>query len=127
MESPGIGAAHSRLAVSRAGQSAQTRVQFSRKLVRYSLLQCSRLTGRTPHIRVHLEHYGHRLLVDERYGDGEEYRAAKKLGLKRLFLHAQSIAFPDSSGNELHFTSPLADDLEHFLERVAKQRNQGKR
>ena len=54
--------------------------------------------------------------VDERYGDPEaNATASRKLGLKRLFLHAQSIAFPDSSGNDLHFTAPLADDLERFL------------
>ena len=30
-------------------------------------------------------------------------------------LHAQSIAFADDSGNDLHFTAPLAPDLEQFL------------
>ena len=44
------------------------------------------------------------------------FAVAKKHGLKRLFLHAQSIAFPDTSGNDLHFTAPLADDLQRFLE-----------
>lgn len=106
--------------VSREGKSAQTRVQLSRTFGKYSLLQCSPLTGRTHQIRVHLEFYEHPLLGDERYGDGAANKAAKKLGLSRLFLHAQSIAFPDGSGNELHFTSPLADDLEQFLERLAK-------
>jgi 23S rRNA pseudouridine955/2504/2580 synthase len=111
--------------VSREGKPAQTKVQLSRKHGKYSLLQCSPVTGRTHQIRVHLEHYDHPLLGDERYGEGEENKAAKKLGLKRLFLHAQSIAFPDSSGNEAHFTSPLADDLEQFLGRLAKNKRQG--
>jgi len=109
--------------VSNEGKSAQTRVQLSRTFGKYSLLQCSPLTGRTHQIRVHLEHYDHPLVGDERYGEGEANRAAKKLGLKRLFLHAQSIAFPDGSGNELHFTSPLADDLERFLERLTKKKS----
>ena len=52
---------------------------------------------------------------DERYGDPDANRMAKRFGLPRLFLHAQSIAFPDEHGNELHFTAPLADDLERFL------------
>jgi 23S rRNA pseudouridine955/2504/2580 synthase len=73
------------------------------------------MTGRTHQIRVHLAHLDFPLAGDERYGDEEQNRRAKKFGLKRLFLHAQSIAFPDDSGNELHFTSPLADDLERFL------------
>jgi 23S rRNA pseudouridine955/2504/2580 synthase len=106
---------------SREGKPAQTRVRLSRRFGKYSLLQCSPLTGRTHQIRVHLEFYDHPLLGDERYGDGEANRAARKLGLQRLFLHAQSIAFPDSSGNELHFTSPLADDLEQFLNRLGNR------
>ena len=113
--------------VSQGGKPAQTRVQLSRKHGKYSLLQCSPVTGRTHQIRVHLQYCEHPLLGDERYGDAEENRAARKLGLKRLFLHAQSIAFPDDSGNELHFTAPLADDLERVLERIAQDRNQGRR
>jgi 23S rRNA pseudouridine955/2504/2580 synthase len=101
--------------VSSGGKSAQTRVQLSRTFGKYSLLQCSPKTGRTHQIRVHLQYLGFPLAGDERYGDEEENRRAKKFGLPRLFLHAQSIAFPDDSGNELHFTSPLAEDLERFL------------
>jgi 23S rRNA pseudouridine955/2504/2580 synthase len=58
---------------------------------------------------------GHPLVIDERYGDKDANRQARKMGLKRLFLHAQSIAFPDKSGNEQHFTAPIPDDLNHFL------------
>jgi 23S rRNA pseudouridine955/2504/2580 synthase len=108
--------------VSREGKPAQTRVSLSRTFGKYSLLQCAPLTGRTHQIRVHLEFYEHPLVGDERYGEGEVNRAAKKLGLQRLFLHAQSIACPDSNGNELHFTSPLADDLEQFLERLSNRK-----
>ncbi len=97
------------------GKEAQTRVSLSRKYGKYSLLQCAPLTGRTHQIRVHLDHAEHPILGDERYGDDDANRKAKKIGLKRLFLHAQSIAFPDKSGNDLHFTAPLADDLERFL------------
>ncbi len=97
------------------GKSAQTRFRLSRTYGQYSLLQCSPLTGRTHQIRVHAQHAGHPLAGDERYGDAEENKKAKSIGLPRLFLHAQSIAFPDSSGNEQHFTAPLSDDLENFL------------
>ena len=108
------------------GKSAQTKVQLSRTYGKYSLLQCSPQTGRTHQIRVHLQYMGHPLAGDDRYGDEDSNWEAKKLGLPRLFLHAQSIAFPDDSGNELHFTAPLADDLEGFLQRLAKN-NQGRR
>ncbi len=101
--------------VSEEGVRAKTRVRLSRTFGTYSLLQCQPLTGRTHQIRVHAQTMGHPLVIDERYGDKVANRQAGKMGLKRLFLHAQSIAFPDKSGNELHFTAPLADDLDHFL------------
>ena len=63
------------------------------------------------------------LAGDVRYGDQQANRAARKVGLKRLFLHAQSISFPDDSGNELHFTAPLADDLEDFLNKGLSRKN----
>jgi 23S rRNA pseudouridine955/2504/2580 synthase len=101
--------------VSKNGKEAQTRISLSRTYGIYSLLQCAPETGRTHQIRVHLQHAGHPIVGDHRYGDEEANKQARQFGLKRLFLHAQSIAFADDSGNELHFTAPLADDLEQFL------------
>ncbi|MGB5578066.1 MAG: RluA family pseudouridine synthase, partial [Woeseiaceae bacterium] len=101
--------------VSEKGKAAQTLVNLSRTYGIYSLMQCSPVTGRTHQIRVHLAHTGHPIAGDERYGDEEANAEARKFGLPRLFLHAQSIAFVDDSGNDLHFTAPLPDDLEQFL------------
>jgi 23S rRNA pseudouridine955/2504/2580 synthase len=112
--------------VSNGGKSAQTQVSLSRTFGKCSLLVCSPQTGRTHQIRVHLAALEHPILGDERYGDDEQNRLAKKSGLKRLFLHAQSIAFPDDSGNELHFTAPLAEDLQRFLE-IGVPKIQGRR
>lgn len=109
------------------GKPAATRFRLSRSLGVYSLLQAEALTGRTHQIRVHALHMGHPLVGDERYGDPEVNRAAAELGLPRLFLHAQSIAFMDDSGNDLHFTAPLADDLELFLQRVSQRSGAQKR
>ena len=111
--------------VSSKGKEAQTRISLSRTYGVYSLVQCVPLTGRTHQIRVHLQHAGHPIIGDDRYGAEDANREARRFGLRRLFLHAQSIAFADDSGNELHFTAPLADDLETFLEEgvVAAQRH----
>jgi len=97
------------------GKPAQTRVSLSRTYGNYSLLLCAPLTGRTHQIRVHLDHAEHPIAGDTRYGDDDANKKAKKFGLKRLFLHAQSIAFTGDTGNDLHFTAPLAEDLERFL------------
>ena len=105
--------------VSKDGKPSQTSLRLSRTLGRYSLLQCQPQTGRTHQIRVHALHCGHPVVGDERYGDDSVNAEARKLGLRRLFLHAQSISFPDDHGNELHFTAPLADDLERFLNKTS--------
>lgn len=101
------------------GKPAATRMRLVRRATGFSLLQCQPLSGRTHQIRVHARECGHPLVIDDRYGDEAANARAAELGLRRLFLHAQSIAFPDDSGNELHFTSPLPDDLDRFLEKVA--------
>jgi 23S rRNA pseudouridine955/2504/2580 synthase len=106
------------------GKPAETRFRLSRRFGEYSLMQCQPLSGRTHQVRVHARQQGHPLVVDERYGDEAANAAAKAAGLKRLFLHAQSIAFPDESGNDLHFTAPLAEDLQAFLERLEKRSRQ---
>ncbi|MEQ8206217.1 MAG: RluA family pseudouridine synthase [Woeseia sp.] len=98
------------------GKPAATKVRLSRTYGIYSLLQCQPETGRTHQIRVHLAAEGFPILCDERYGDPDVNDRAASNGLQRLFLHAQSIAFPDNNGNEQHFTAPLADDLESFLQ-----------
>jgi 23S rRNA pseudouridine955/2504/2580 synthase len=101
--------------VSHEGKPAQTRVRLSRTYRDFSLVQCSPLTGRTHQIRVHLQSVGFPIARDDRYGDADANSRLKALGLPRLFLHAQSISFPDEHGNELHFTAPLPDDLDGFL------------
>ncbi len=114
--------------VSEDGKPAETNFALSRTYGSFSLLRCAPKTGRTHQIRVHAQYAGHPLAGDPRYGDEAANELARKAGLKRLFLHAQSIAFPDDHGNELHFTAPLADDLENFLEvGIPKTRRQGRR
>lgn len=104
--------------VSPEGKPAETRVRLSRTYGRFSLLSCSPRTGRTHQIRVHLQHAGFPIAGDERYGDAEANERVRALGLARLFLHAQSISFPDEHGNELHFTAPLPADLDRFLSKL---------
>ena len=113
--------------VSEHGKTAQTLVSLSRTYGIYSLLRCSPATGRTHQIRVHLQHTGHPIVGDERYGDAGANQLASRLGLRRLFLHAQSIAFVGERGNDLHFTAPLADDLEQFLAVGVKEAQQQRR
>ena len=57
-----------------------------------ALLEAELKTGRTHQIRVHLAHLGFPLAGDDKYGDFEWNRQLAKQGLKRMFLHAATLA-----------------------------------
>jgi len=79
-------------------------------------------TGRTHQIRVHAAHIGHPVAGDEKYGDRDaNKRLSEQAGLKRLFLHASSMAFELGQGRDKHpylISAPLADDLRAVLDRL---------
>lgn len=106
--------------VSRAGKSAQTEFRRLRRFSAATLVEARPLTGRTHQIRVHALHLGHPLAGDERYGDENANREFRRLGLRRLFLHAAELHFPHpDSGEMLHLAAPLETELETFLETLS--------
>ena len=60
---------------------------------RYALLQVQPQTGRFRQIRRHLKHVSHHLIGDSSHGDGRHNRAFRALGIHRMLLHAQRLAF----------------------------------
>jgi 23S rRNA pseudouridine955/2504/2580 synthase len=68
---------------------------------------------------VHLAHLGTPILGDEKYGDDEANRHMRGLGLKRLFLHAESIglSWPEEQG-DLRVEAPLENFLKQFLDKL---------
>lgn len=105
-----------RMAVQRGGKCAQTEFavlddhfQGERALARLNLL-----TGRTHQIRVHMAFIGCPVVGDAVYG----YRK-QRLKMKRLFLHAQELAFEHpASGQRLRFESELPVGLRSVLEKL---------
>jgi 23S rRNA pseudouridine955/2504/2580 synthase len=96
-------------------------VQFFGKVA--TLMQVDIPTGRTHQIRVHADFAGHPLLGDDKYGDRERNAELKALGLKRIFLHAQSIAFDwPGSGVPFHASAPLPEDLAAVLDALASKK-----
>lgn len=86
-----------------------------------TLMEVDIKTGRTHQIRVQAAHVGHPLLGDDKYGDREANRAFRKLGLKRLFLHAASIGFEwQDNRNRVDVNAPLDDDLRAVLDRLER-------
>jgi 23S rRNA pseudouridine955/2504/2580 synthase len=73
-------------------------------------------TGRMHQIRVHAAHIGHPVLGDAKYGDRLANRAAKALGLNRMFLHAARLSFvPPGDGSARTLEAPLDAELEAVL------------
>src|ERR1035441_6177079 len=84
-----------------------------------TLMEVDIPTGRTHQIRVHAAFAGHPLLGDDKYGDRERNAELKRYGLKRTFLHAQSIAFDwPGSGVPFHVSAPLPADLASVLDAI---------
>ena len=98
------------------GRAAITHVERLERLLGASLVRATLATGRPHQIRVHLASIGHSVLGDRLYAPPAVARRAP-----RLALHAAVIGFRHpSTGKELRFEAPLADDLEVLRRSLAK-------
>jgi len=101
-------------------------VQFLGSLA--TLMEVDIPTGRTHQIRVHAAFAGHPLLGDDKYGDRERNAQLKAQGLKRIFLHAQSLAFDwPGSGVPFHASAPLPPELAAVLDAIAPTKRKSSR
>jgi len=111
-----VGASEKRMRVDDGGVTATTVFNPLSTWKAFSLLDAHLLTGRTHQIRVHLAHVGHPILGDDKYGDPDRDKPLKKLGVRRLMLHAFSLKFthPDS-GKGMSLEAPLPPDFLAFI------------
>src|ERR1700733_6537418 len=99
-------------------------VQFFGSLA--TLMEVDIPTGRTHQIRVHASCAGHPLLGDDKYGDRVRNADLKSHGLKRTFLHAQSVAFDwPGSGVPFHVSAPLPKELAAVLDAITPVKRSG--
>lgn len=106
--------------VSGDGKPARTEFRRVRLFRDATLVEARPLTGRTHQIRVHARHLRHPIAGDERYGEPEANRDFRRLGLRRLFLHAARTGFHHPrSGEWISAEAPLATELAAFLEILA--------
>jgi 23S rRNA pseudouridine1911/1915/1917 synthase len=105
------------MTVSASGRRAITRYRVHETFddpAALALLSCELETGRTHQIRVHLAAIGHPVVGDPTYGGGRQ-----RLGLRRPFLHARSLAFDHpATGARCRFESDLPEDLDDVHERL---------
>jgi 23S rRNA pseudouridine955/2504/2580 synthase len=119
-------AGEKRVSVSEGGQQAETVFRRLGRGPEFSLLEAELLTGRTHQIRVHLAHLRHPVLGDDKYGDFELNKRLRREGLKRMFLHARSLAFPHPvTGEPVLLESPLPPDLDAFVRKHIAREGQG--
>jgi 23S rRNA pseudouridine1911/1915/1917 synthase len=79
-----------------------------------ALVRVKLLTGRTHQIRVHMAFINCPIVGDPVYG----YRK-QRVRLKRQFLHAAALAFDQpSTGERLHFDSPLPAGLQNVMDKL---------
>jgi 23S rRNA pseudouridine955/2504/2580 synthase len=105
--------------VSEEGRAARTLFRPAARYRGWTLMEARLDTGRTHQIRVHAAHLGHPLAGDERYGQRELDRELKAAGLRRMFLHAASVALEHpETGGRLAVSAPLDPALQALLERL---------
>jgi 23S rRNA pseudouridine1911/1915/1917 synthase len=84
-----------------------------------SLLEVKLETGRTHQIRIHLASIGHPIVGDKTYGRDPSF--ARRLGLRRPFLHAYRLSFAHpETGQLVDVSSDLPDDLAVVLEAMRR-------
>ncbi len=81
----------------------------------YTLVEAEPKTGRTHQVRVHFASIGHPLAGDPVYG----FRKQRLSGLRRQFLHAQTLGFRlPGSDEHIELAAELPDDLRAVLEEL---------
>ena len=108
-----------RVMVREDGQESHTVFALQQAWAGYSLLEAQLKTGRTHQIRVHLAHLGFPIAGDDKYGDFTRNKELAKQGLKRMFLHAHSMALTHPiTGEALRFSAPLPKELQSFIAKL---------
>lgn len=94
------------------GQNACTHYRVLSAHGSRTLVELELETGRTHQIRVHMAHIGYPLTGDFLYGIED------KALITRPALHSWQVDLTQPiTGNELHFTAPLPDDIQKLLEK----------
>lgn len=89
----------------------------------FSLLTAKIKTGRTHQIRIHAAQIGFPVAGDSKHGDFAFNRECKKMGLKRMFLHAEELSFHLAGIPErLLIKAPLPNELMVFIKGLEQRK-----
>lgn len=106
----------------RDGKPSETRFKILQRYAEGTLVEAFPVTGRTHQIRVHTACVGHPIACDDKYGDNDFTGQMNSLGLKRLYLHAKTLAFTHpNTGLVMKCEAPLDGELEKILLKLTKK------
>ena len=110
------------------GQRSISLVRIAQQFADTTLLDVTIKTGRTHQIRVHLQHSGHVIVGDDKYGDfalNKRYargEAVAGVRFERMFLHARQLAFDHpATGARLELVAPLPPECAQLVAALARQ------
>jgi len=113
-----------RVLVHKEGKPSITRFRLLKQFDDCAWIEAQPVTGRTHQIRVHCKYVGCPILGDDKYQDSESEQIAKKIGLKRLFLHAAQITIPHPiERKDMTFSADLDSRLKALLSRLSAKDN----
>lgn len=108
--------------VNAEGKLSETRFKVEERFGWATLVCASPVTGRTHQIRVHTQHAGHPIAMDDRYGDVNFNKKLHSMGLSRLFLHASQIQFMHPrTDHKITIAAPLDEELKFCLKKLRLQ------
>lgn len=83
----------------------------------FTLLHAEIKTGRTHQIRLHAAQTGFPIVGDDKHGDFAFNKECRKMGFKRMFLHAAEISFHlPGNKRKTTITAPMHQELKSFIE-----------
>ncbi|PKL82034.1 MAG: RluA family pseudouridine synthase [Ignavibacteriae bacterium HGW-Ignavibacteriae-3] len=98
----------------RKGKPSETKFRVVQRFKDYTLLELNPSTGRRHQLRVHLYSIGYPIVGDVRYGDKtvqEKY--------SRIMLHAKSLEFQLSNGNNEYVEAPFPSTFSETLSDIS--------
>jgi 23S rRNA pseudouridine955/2504/2580 synthase len=122
LEKNRVRAGERKVEVSEEGKEAASRFTPHQRFGFATLMEIRLLTGRTHQARVHAAHLGHPIAGDDKYGDRDFNRRLHKLGLRRLFLHAQRLRFTHPrTDSRIDVEAALSAELSSLLARLTHE------
>ena len=102
------------------GKFAKTYMKTLQKNSKYALVLLYPITGRTHQLRVHCQHTGYPIVGDEKYGYEERDAQLKRLGVRRLMLHASRLVIPATEPGEktIRVEAPADNSFQKMTELI---------